>query len=106
MDRRRPQLQWLDGLRPLHRGPAVIAALLHAVHHLPQFPADVADKELAGLAIEAHPPGIAEAVGPNLRPGLFHADERVVLRNGVVPPGARALRLAWIAMVHVDAQDG
>ena len=97
-DRRRPDLLRLDRLRPLHRGPAVVAALLDPVDRLPQLPADVADEQLAGLAVEAHPPGVAEAVGPHFRPGLLHADERVVLRDGVV--------LALVLVVHVDPQDG
>src|SRR5207249_3601582 len=78
-DRRRPDLVRLDRLRPFHGGPAVVAPLLHAVHRLPQLPADVADEQLAGLAVEAHPPGIAKAVRPDLGPGAFHVDERVVL---------------------------
>ncbi len=97
-DRRRPDLLGLDGLRPLHRGPAVVAALLDAVDHLPQLPADVADEQFAGLAVEAHPPGVAQAVGPDLRPRVLHADEGVVLGDRVV--------LAFVLMVHVDTQNG
>ena len=97
-DRRRPDLVRLDRLRPFHRGPAVVAALLDAMDHLPQLPADVADEQLAGLAIEAHPPGVAEAVGPDLRPRSLHADERIVLGDGVVLP--------LVLAVHVDPQDG
>src|SRR5262249_25848040 len=58
-----------DRLPPFHDRPAVVAAALYAIHHLPQLPADVADPQLAGLAVEAHLPGVAEAVGPDLRPG-------------------------------------
>ena len=64
----------------------------------PQLPADVADKELARLTIEAHPPRIAEAVSPYLGPCSFHFDERIVFRNGIV--------LSLVFMVHVDAQNG
>ena len=88
----------LDGLRPFHRRPAVVAALLDAMDRLPQLPADVADEQLAGLAIEAHPPGIAEAVRPDLRPGSLRRDEGVVLGDGVVLP--------LVLPVHVDPQDG
>src|SRR5262249_4085266 len=97
-NRRRPDLVRLDRLRPFHGGPAVVSPLFDAVYRLPQLPADVADIQRAGLAVEAHPPGVAEAVRPDLRPGAFHRDEWVVLRHGVIPPR--------IAVVHVDAQDG
>ena len=97
-DRRRAALALgLDRLRAFHDRPAVVAALLDAVDHLPQLPADVADPQVAGRAVEAHPPGVAEAVGPDLRPGVRRLDERVVRRDGV--------GLALVLVVHVDAQD-
>src|SRR5207249_559401 len=79
-NRRRPDLlRRLDRLRPLRDAPAVVAALLDLVHHLPQFPAHVAEPQLAGLAVEAHPPRVAEPERPDFRPHVLHADERVVL---------------------------
>src|SRR5439155_5408368 len=96
----------LDRLGPFHGGPAVIAPLFDAVDRLPKLPADVADEQLAGLAIEAHPPRVAKTVRPYLRSRSFHVDEGIVLRDAVVPPGAHTPRLARIGMVHVDPQDG
>jgi hypothetical protein len=96
-DRRWPDRVRLDRLRAFHCRPAVVAALLDAVDHLPQFPADVADEQLAGLAVEAHAPGIAEAIRPNLRTSARQLYERVVSGNGI--------RLPWIFAIDVDAQD-
>src|SRR5207237_627105 len=83
-DRCRADLVRLDRLRPFHGGPPVVAPLLDALDRLPQLPADIADEQLAGLAVKAHPPGVAEAVRPYFRPGAFDADERIVLGDGVV----------------------
>src|SRR5262249_9760820 len=46
------------GLPALHDGPAVVAAALNAVDHLPRLPADVADPQVAGRAVESHFPGV------------------------------------------------
>ena len=75
-----------DGLAALEDAPAVVAAALDAVDQLPQLPADVADPEVAGRPVEAHPPGVAQAVGPDLGPGAGELDERVV-RAGRGRPG-------------------
>ena len=77
--------------------PAVVAALLDEVDLLVQVLADVAGPELAGLAVERHPPDVAQAIGLDLRPRVLRADERVVLRDGVV--------LAVVLVIDVDAQD-
>ena len=84
-------------MSPFLDRPAVVAAFLHAIDHLPQLPADIADPEIAGGPIEAHAPGVAKSVGINLRPSLRDADERVVRRNRV--------RLAAFGAIDVDAQD-
>jgi hypothetical protein len=55
--------------------------------------AHVGDEEVAGRAVEAEPPGVAQPAGPDLRPGGRLACERVVGRNRV-----------WQG-VHADAQD-
>ncbi len=80
--------------------PAVIAAILDALDHLPEVLPDVAGPELAGLAVEAELPDVAQAdavdlggpVGMGLRP-----PRRVVGGN----PG----RLAAGRMIDVDPQD-
>ena len=71
-----------DGSRParplrvgrlpaFHHALAVVAATLDAIEHLPQFPADIANPQIAGLAIEAHPPRIAKTVRPDLAAAPF-----------------------------------
>src|SRR5213076_95986 len=82
-DGRRADLVRLDRLRAFHGGPAVVAAFLDAMDCFPKLPADVADKQLAGLVVEAHAPGVAETVGPDLRSRLFKGDEGVVFGNAV-----------------------
>src|SRR4029453_14925005 len=84
-------------LPALHDRPAVVAAALNAVDHLPQLPADVADPQVAGDAVEAHAPGIAEAVGPDLGPRSGGLEEWIVGRDRV--------GLARLFAVHVDAKD-
>ena len=53
--------------------PAVVAALLDLVDHLPQVLADFAGPQLAGLAVEAEPPHLPQAIT-----AIFWADERAV----------------------------
>src|SRR5260221_10880185 len=55
----------------------------------------MAGPELAGLAVECHPPDVAQAIGPNLGPGVFLADKRVVFRDRVI--------LTGIFVIDVDA---
>ena len=76
--------------------PAVIAAALDAIDHLPQFPADIARVEFAGLRIEAQPPRIAQSVGPHFAARVGRGDKRIVLGN--------AIRQARLGTVHVDAE--
>src|SRR5207248_4181764 len=71
----------VDALAPR---PAVVAARPEDVDLLPQVLAHVAGPQLARLAIERHPPEVAHAVAPDLRPGLGVLDERVVRRDRVV----------------------
>src|SRR5439155_22619435 len=70
----------------------------NAVDHLPAFPADVADPQVAGGRVEAHAPGVAETVRPNLGARLRRLEEGVVRRHGI--------RFSRIFLVHVDAQNG
>ena len=51
-----------------HDAPAVIAAALDQLDHFPEILADIADPGLAGVGIEAEPPRIAKAVGPDFGP--------------------------------------
>ena len=97
-DRGRSDLVRLDRLRPLHRGPTIVAPLLDAMDRFPKLPTDIADEQLACLAVEAHPPGVAEAKRPNLRPRPLHADERIILRDAI-------LLSARLVAIHVDPQD-
>src|SRR5262249_45124817 len=71
-DRSRAALALEPGRLPaFHDRPAIIAAALDAVHHLPGLPAHVANPQVAGRPVEGHFPGVAEAVGPNLGPAAF-----------------------------------
>ena len=87
-----------EDVAPLGEAPAVVAPLLDQVDLLPEVLAVLADPELARLAVEAQPPGIAQAVGPDLGPGAGAIDERVVLGHAVVP--------ARVGMIDVDPQHG
>ena len=105
-NRRRPLLAFrAKFVRAFHDGPAVVAAFLDLVDHLPQILADFAAPKVAGPAIEAEAPQLAQAVGvdfgPGLVPGSFLegydlADERIVLRD--------AVRLAGRRIIDIDAQ--
>ena len=58
----------VERVAPFLDAPAVVAPLLDHPDHLPEVLADVADPEPPGLGVEAHPPGVAEPEGPDLRP--------------------------------------
>ncbi len=59
--------------------------------------ADVPDEEIAGGAIEAEAPGIAQPIGPDLGARARLVDKGVAGWDGILP--------AHRSMVHVDAQD-
>src|SRR5204863_7017477 len=68
-DRRRPGLAFrAERVCPFLHAPAVVAALLDAVDHLPQVLPDFARPQIAGRGVEADLPALADAVGVNLRP--------------------------------------
>ena len=68
------------------------------IDHLPQLPTHVADPEIAGAAVDAHAPRVAEAVGPDFRAGAGCLHERVVGRHSV--------GLARVLVIDVDAENG
>src|SRR5229473_4620553 len=78
--------------------PAIIAAALHAINHLPQFPAHVAHPQIPGLPVDAHPPRVAQSVSPDLRARAGHVHERIVWRH--------AIRPALFGVIDIDPQDG
>ena len=88
----------MEDVAPLADAPAVVGPLLDQVDLLPEVLAVVADPELARLAVVAQPPGVAQAVGPDLGPGAGAVDERVVLGHPVVP--------ARVGVIDVDPQHG
>src|SRR5437879_4269352 len=97
-DRRRPLLAFgPEGVRAFLHAPAVVAAALDLVDHLPQVLADLAAPQVPGLAVEAELPRLPQAVGVDLRPGPFGLDEGVVFGNGVSE--------AAVGPVDVDTQD-
>src|SRR6266581_1422753 len=71
----------------LHPVPAVVLASARArrlkVDLLPGVLPDVAGPQVAGLAVERVPPGVTQAVRPDLRPGAGAPDERIVLRHEI-----------------------
>src|SRR5262245_57722519 len=67
-----------EGMLAFANAPAVVAAAHDDVDFLPELLADVADPYFTGRLVEAHPPWVANAVGPNLSAGAFAIDERVV----------------------------
>src|SRR5262245_10778912 len=92
--------RWV-ALRALHPVPAVVLAARARgrlkVDLLARTLPDVADVQVAGLAVEAEPPGIAQPVGPDLGAAAGHADEGVGRRHGV---GA-----GWSDRLDVEPQD-
>src|SRR5262249_15209589 len=70
--------------RCLNTAPAVVAALLDLDDRLPQVLADLTDPQVPGLAVEAVPPRLAQAIRPHLGPRPLLGDERIVLRNAIV----------------------
>ena len=89
-------------LRPFHDAPAVVAAALDEVDHLPQFPADIRDPQPSGV-VEGHPPRVSQPVRPHLAAGSRHADERVV--DGDRIGAGRLVPRGWLGtMVDVDPQ--
>ena len=77
--------------------PAVVAAALHADHHLPELPTDVSYPQRSAYRIECDLPRIAVTEGPDLWAGLFERDQRIVIRY---PVGA-----VFVGVVDVNAQD-
>ena len=63
---------------------------------LPVGGADICDPEVARCPIEAEPPRVAKAEGPDLVAGTGPTDERIVVGNGVPTVGDRR--------AHVDAE--
>src|SRR5437660_1732052 len=56
----------------------------------------VGDVEIAGLAIEREPPGVAQAIRPHFRRGVPVFDERI--------GGGNPVRFAALRVIHVDPQ--
>src|SRR5260370_3830908 len=85
----------------LVEGPTVVLAAVArgglVIDLLDLTLADVPDEEIAGGAIEAEAPGIAQPIGPDLRARARLVDEGIVGRDGIL--------LARRGVVHVDAQD-
>src|SRR6185312_1810342 len=99
-------------MKGLAGAPTVVAAFFDDVDFFENILADVPGPEFAGLAIEAHAPGVAHAVGENLLAGdiglqvggggfeigLFgRVDKWIVLRDAVWQAGG--------ARIHIDADD-
>src|SRR5205807_5383171 len=95
-DRRRPALAVdVEGVRAFVHAPAVVLALVYEVSRFPKVLTVLTHPECARLAIEGKAPGIAKAIGVNLRPGAGNIQEWIVLRHRI--------RLICTRMIHVDA---
>ena len=70
----------VEAVRALAESPAVVAARDDAVDFLPGVLADVADPQVARRRVEAESPGVAQAVGVDLRALLAPALVPVVQR--------------------------
>ena len=75
----------LEGVEALADAPAVVAAVLDPMDHLPEVLADVAGPELTGLAVEAELPDVPQADAVDLgRPvGVNAFDRRAGLSAGI-----------------------
>ena len=71
----------------------MIAAPADQLDELPEILPHVPDPGLSGDRIEAEAPWIAKTVGPDLLPGPGHADEGIVLGNGIGPARVRPLHV-------------
>src|SRR5262245_34582517 len=83
-----------EWMRSFANRPPVVATLLHDVDFFPQVLTDVGRPEYCRLAVEGHPPDVAESVCVNLRLRAGSLHKRVVGRDCV--------RLAARRVVHVD----
>src|SRR6266496_1165565 len=63
--------------------PTIILAASNEVGRFPKVLTVIACPDLTCLAVNCHPPGIAQTVGPELRSRIFPADKWVVLRYRV-----------------------
>src|SRR5262245_9677606 len=79
--------------------PAIVAAFDDDINFLKLILSNIGSPEFAGLTVEAHTPGIAQAVGVNFRAEAFVAlaDERIVLGNAI-------LQMTGLG-IDVDAKD-
>jgi hypothetical protein len=88
----------------LQPAPAVVLAAPNEIDLFPGVLADVPRKEAARRGVEAHAPGVAQAVRPDLRPrGTEGPAGRAARRERVV--GGHGVLESRIATVDVDAQD-
>src|SRR5207248_2553851 len=86
-----------EGVQPLADAPTIVAAALDDVDFLVEVLPHVSGPQRAGLAVEGHPPDVAQPVGPDFRAGAFAAYERVVLGDRI------GFAVAFV--VHVDAEN-
>ncbi len=85
-------------MRAFADAPAVVAALLNDVDHLPQVLPDFAAPQRAVFRSETELPELAMPVRPDFVPGVIDSHKRVVVRNSV--------RQRIRATVDVNPQNG
>src|SRR4051794_22614852 len=95
--RRRPLFAaGIERMTSFHDAPAVIRPFFYEVGLLPQVLPVLANPEMPCLPVGGHPPGVAQAVGPDLRPGPLEFHKGIVLGHGV--------GFAWVRPIYIDAQ--
>src|SRR5437867_8072278 len=86
----------IERMAPFINAPTVILPAPEQDSGFPKVLAVIANPNLPGFLVCAHPPWIAQAVGPVLRTGVFDSNERIVFRDRIRPRS--------IGMIHINAQ--
>src|SRR5262245_54411710 len=81
----------IERMAPLIDAPPVILTAPKKIDRFPKVLAIASHPDLAGLWVNAHAPGIAQAVRPVFRSCIFHPDKWIVLRYRVRSCGIRMI---------------
>ena len=69
----------IERMTPFINAPTVILTAPQQMGCFPEVLTVVPHPDLSGFLVHAHPPGIAQTVGPVLRPGVFRPHKGIVL---------------------------
>src|SRR6185436_7368469 len=70
-------------MAPFINTPSVVLTAPDEVRALPKILAVITDPDVAGFPVNAHAPGIAQPISPNLGPRIRPADKRIVFRDRI-----------------------